>query len=124
MKALCPEGFTPHLPIQPDVSFIDGQIKLMSMPSQNPSWETFIRRQFVCPIEKHWELGSTRVILAFDDYANVPQAKQITQASRRSRTVPIQFNPEDPIPETPPEPWDGAMANRAFKAKVQHNFVE
>lgn len=123
MKALCPEGFTPTLPISAEAGFIDGQIKLMAMPGGG-TWEHFIRSQFVCPVAKHWELGAARVILAFDDYANVPRAKQITQATRRSRTVPIQFEPDDPMPDTPPLPWDGAMANRAFKAKVQQLVVE
>jgi hypothetical protein len=59
MKDLCPTAFTETIPMQPEVGFIDGQIKLMAMPrppSGVPTWELFLRQQFVKPIERHWRL--------------------------------------------------------------------
>ena len=63
--------------------------------------------------------GAHTVILAFDDPANVPQAKRITQAKRRVGVVALEFNDSDPLPDRPPELWAAAMCNRAFKTKIQ-----
>jgi hypothetical protein len=57
LKSWAPSAFTPHLPIAPEAAFIDGQIKLMGMPHGDgiaPSWDLFLRAQFINPIERHW----------------------------------------------------------------------
>ena len=64
------------------------------------------------------------VVLAFDDYSLVPKAKAITQAARRARLVPLEFDEGDPLPEFPPDPWTAAMINRTFKARVIQLVVE
>ena len=70
------------------------------------------------------------VILAFDDSANVPRAKAITQAQRRrtlptEAAVPPDFSADrDPLPEAPPMSWASAMSNREFKRRVQMLLCE
>lgn len=68
--------------------------------------------------------GAHTVILAFDDYAHVPRAKAITQASRRRNIPVLPFTEDDVLPPNPPEPWASAMANRIFKARVQELICE
>ena len=119
MKVEVPDAFSAACPFVPEAAFIDAQIKLMSMPhSEAPTWQNFLHKQFVVPVQNMYGLGATTVILAFDDYEFVPRAKAITQAKRRARVTPIDFTEGQQLPPTPPVPWDGAMANRAFKAKV------
>lgn len=117
MKQEVPEAFSDDAPFSPEAGFIDAQIKLMAMPHEN-DWDTFLMKQFVTPVHQMFGLGARTVILAFDDYDNVPRAKAITQAKRRAGLVPIEFHSEQELPEVPPEPWNAAMANRTFKAKV------
>lgn len=45
----CPEAFLPACPFTPGAGFIDGQIKLMA--SGAVSWEMFLLKQFVDPIQ-------------------------------------------------------------------------
>lgn len=139
-------------PGQEVVGFIDGQIKLMGMPRVMPTaspptapetplpafeplaaptttWSTFLQAQFAHPIRRLWRMGARRVVLAFDDYENVPKGKAITQASRRARHMlgpQFVFHADDPLPPFPPtgEDWTKAMSNRAFKARVQQLIVE
>jgi len=117
MKSEVPEAFTSEIPLAPRAGFIDAQIKLMAMPHEC-MWDVYLRKQFLSPVLQLLGAGALTVVLAFDDYANVPRAKAITQAKRRARIVPIEFTGEQELPESPPMPWDAAMANREFKAKV------
>lgn len=55
------------------------------------------------------------IILAFDDGTFVPQTKSITQRKRREKLIPLVINE---WPAAPPQPWNLAMANSSFKAKV------
>jgi hypothetical protein len=119
MKIEVPDAFSDTCPFVPEAAFIDAQIKLMAMPnSEVPTWSSYIHKQFVTPVRQMFALGATTVVLAFDDYAFVPRAKAITQAKRRLRLTPIEFTETQQLPATPPVPWDAAMANRAFKARV------
>jgi hypothetical protein len=54
------------------------------------------------------------VVLAFDDYNNVPSAKSMTQSRRKQKVVNVlPFTEDDDIPTGPcPLAWDGAMCNR------------
>ena len=119
MKIEVPDAFSDACPFVPEAAFIDAQIKLMAMPrSECPTWSAYIHKQFVSPVRQMFALGATTVVLAFDDYAFVPRAKAITQAKRRVHITPIEFTESEQLPPVPPIPWDAAMANRAFKAKV------
>jgi hypothetical protein len=117
MKTEVPEAFVDEIPFEPEAGFIDAQIKLMSMPHEN-TWDVFLSKQIRSPVMNLIGMGASTVILAFDDYALVPRAKSITQAKRRQGLVPIEFKDEDPFPSEPPAPWNAAMANRVFKARV------
>jgi len=117
MKTEVPEAFTDDAPFQVRAGFIDAQIKLMSMPHEY-EWDTFLLKQFRQPVESMFSSGADVVVVAFDDYANVPRAKAITQAKRRQRLVAINFTEQDELPASPPRPWDCAMANKVFKQKV------
>jgi hypothetical protein len=123
MKMEVPDAFTDNITFTPKVGFVDAQIKLMAM-SGNSTWEEFIDRQFRMPVMCMHAIGALHVILAFDDYSLVPRAKAITQAKRREKLVPIEFLPDQDLPERPPENWASAMANRAFKRKVVQKIME
>lgn len=123
MKMEVPEAFTDEMPFEAEVGFIDAQIKLMAMPHE-ATWEVFLAKQFLLPVNQMFASGARTVILAFDDYQYVPRAKAITQAKRRAHLVPYDFTENQDIPEAPPLPWDAAMANRAFKAKVVAFIIE
>jgi hypothetical protein len=116
-KSEVPDAFSDEAPFPCDVGFIDAQIKLMAMPHEH-EWDAFLEKQFRKPVTAMFALGARTVVLAFDDYENVPRAKAITQAKRRTGLTPYDFKEGDPLPERPPHPWNAAMANRAFKARV------
>jgi hypothetical protein len=116
-KSEVPEAFSDEAPFACEVGFIDAQIKLMAMPHDH-EWDAFLLKQFRRPVESMFALGARTVVLAFDDYENVPRAKAITQAKRRKDLAPYEFSAGDAMPERPPNPWNAAMANRAFKADV------
>lgn len=108
-----PEAFGPTCAFDPSVGFIDGQIKLMA--NSTDSWEQFLLKQFVDPIEFLCRSGAEIVILAFDDAAHVPRAKAITQLKRREKIQPLDIHG---WPDAPPKPWIAAMCNSQFKARV------
>jgi len=114
MKIEVPEAFSPVIPFVPEVGFIDAQIKLMAMPRDN-TWEAFMFKQFVMPVQQMFGYGARKVILAFDDYENVPRAKSITQTKRIARLTPLVFGAHDVLPPFPPVPWAAAMGSRALK---------
>ena len=106
-----------HTTQAPKTVFIDGQIKLMCSCSIQ-QWKTFFNVQFLSTIEKAFATGAETVIVGFDDYTNVPEAKNMTQI-KRSRNVPaMNFSPDDALPAIMPENWSAAMRNRTFKVKV------
>ena len=123
MKMEVPEAFSDACPFVPEAALIDAQIKLMYMP-HTATWSDFLHKQFVMPVKAMFAIGATTVVLAFDDYAFVPRAKAITQAKRRARTTAIEFIEGQQLPPTPPMPWDAAMANRTFKARVVELIIE
>lgn len=117
MQMEVPDAFTREIPFHPEAGFIDAQIKLMSMPREC-TWDTFLTKQFRDPMQNLWNMGAKTIVLAFDDYSLVPRAKAITQAKRKTGIEPIAFEEGEELPSEPPSPWNAAMANRAFKAKV------
>ena len=86
MKLEVPDAFSPVIPFVPEVGFIDAQIKLMFMPHEN-AWDVFMFKQFVLPVQHMFRDGASKVILAFDDYDNVPRAKSITQVCHQTYTL-------------------------------------
>jgi hypothetical protein len=81
-----PCAFTPAAPHRHSAVFVDGQIKLMQAAPREPmTWDEFIHRQFARHLSRHLEHCDT-VILAFDNYAEVPRAKAMTQLKRRRQT--------------------------------------
>lgn len=102
---------------KPTTVFIDGQIKLMCSSSIQ-HWNVFFKVQFLSAIEQAFATGATTVVLGFDDYSAVPEAKNMTQL-KRSRHVPaMNFAQDDDLPPIMPENWAAAMRNRTFKVKV------
>lgn len=124
MKNEVPEAFADEMQFEPTSGFIDAQIKLMGL-SEGMTWDQFLFRQFVLPVDAIVTRGATTVVLAFDDYALVPRAKAITQAKRRLACgEPLAYEEGDPFPDTPPSPWASAMANRTFKSAVVQWIVQ
>jgi len=115
-----PCAFTPTVPFKAAAVFVDGQIKLMqSCPREPQTWDEFIHRQFARHLARHLERCDT-VILAFDNYAEVPRAKSMTQVQRRRHLPPIPFAEHSELPCMVPEgeQWAQCIANRTFKARV------
>ena len=115
-----PEAFTKHSPMRPDVVFVDGQIKLMQGSQGDPvTWDDYIYKQFVRHLKKFFEQAKT-VVLAFDNYAEVPRAKCMTQIKRRKAIPVIPFTEHCDLPCMVPdrEHWSALISNRTFKARV------
>lgn len=120
-KEEAPQAFTPHAPFAPEAVFVDGQIRLMPAGIEGVvSWEDYIQRQFERHIKRYFDKGVSCVVLAFDDYANVPPAKNMTQAKRRKHVPHLDFHARDALPPCVPqgEEFTRCISNRAFKAKV------
>ena len=122
LKEEAPEAFTKSSPFHPKAVFCDGQIRLMrGHQGDFTTWDTYIWQQFTTHLKKFYEMSTvTTVILAFDDYANVPQAKCMTQIKRRKHLPKLEILEKEPLPPFPPsgEKWDQCIANRTFKSKV------
>lgn len=115
-----PEAFTKKSPFRPDVVFVDGQIKLMQGAQGDPvTWDDYIYRQFVRHLRKFFEQADT-VVLAFDNYQEVPRAKCMTQIKRRKAIPAIPFADHCDLPCMVPdhEHWGSLISNRTFKARV------
>jgi hypothetical protein len=121
-KEEAPEAFTDHIPFRPRAVFCDGQIRLMRGYSQGLlTWDDYIWQQFYCPVSKFYRThGAEVVILAFDDYSRVPEAKCMTQLKRRRHIPKIDCLEREPLPPVCPcgTRWEQSIANRTFKAKV------
>lgn len=141
----CPEAFknSQRPPLAPrtatgkyNVGVIDGHLQLMRLDVRMLSWECFIRNQFLKPIYEMYSYGCPRVVLCFDDYANVPLYKAMTQNSRmnkmtsgsdRSESAILKeekiklikaFGPHDSLPSTIPDDPMLYLMNRHFKLKL------
>jgi hypothetical protein len=95
-KEEVPEAFGARPSFIPNAVFVDGQIRLMQRglrDDESCTWEDFICRQFVRPLSRFLDTCDT-VILAFDNYEKVPNAKSMTQLQRRRHTPVVEFRCE------------------------------
>ena len=119
MHEECPEAFTSKPPKIPyHVGIIDGHLQLMRLDVRMGSWECFIRNQFLKPIYEMFAHGCPRVVLCFDDYANVPMYKAMTQKSRAGKVEVKVFGPHDRLPPVIPDDPLLFLMNRNFKLKL------
>lgn len=121
LKEEVPTAFTPEAPFVPSAIFCDGQIRLMPSAIDSViSWEEYIQRQFERYLKRYFERGVPCVILAFDDYAHVPAAKNMTQSKRRKNVPSLDFNARDCLPPCVPrgEDFTRCISNRTFKSKI------
>ena len=116
-KQGCPHAFTANHPFPGGTVFIDGQIRLMK-PDYIKTWDLFVRKQFIEVIDRWFATGAHMVVLGFDDYENVPEAKHMTQRKRSHHVPALSFEAHSDLPPIIPEQWSSAMRNRAFKTKV------
>jgi hypothetical protein len=121
-KEESPTAFTKHIPFRPIAAFCDGQIRLMRGHTDDfMTWDMYIWQQFTAHVKRFFDNHKvTTVILAFDDYAHVPEAKCMTQLKRRRHLPKLQILEREPLPSFCPsgERWDQCIANRVFKSKV------
>jgi hypothetical protein len=104
--------------------FVDGQILLMksTIPEGGASWPEYVERNFTRRLLELHRRYQT-VILAFDNYEEVPVYKSIEQERRvapsKGKAV-FAFKAGDQIPARPPrqDVWAAAMLNRTFKTNV------
>jgi hypothetical protein len=122
LKSDVPEAFTKQRPFNPAAIFIDGQIKLNSaLLEETQTWDEYMNRQFLHMIKKYINKpGTEAVILAFDDYALVPNAKGMTQCKRRKHVPVVDFDCRSSLPPTVPKgaDWIAHLCNRNFKSKL------
>ena len=127
-KEEAPDAFTKHIPFRPRAAFCDGQIRLMRGHTQNLlTWDDYIWQQFHSHVSKFYRNHNVGVvILAFDDYAHVPEAKCMTQLKRRRHIPKLDILEREPLPPVCPvgPHWDQCISNRVFKAKVIARVVE
>jgi hypothetical protein len=121
----CPQAFTlSKPPMSPSnkhfyqVGIIDGHLQLMRLDTRMETWECFIRNQFLKPIQEMFAYGCPRVVLCFDDYANVPLYKSMTQKSRSSKFEVKTFAAHEELPAQIPEDPMLYLMNRNFKLKL------
>lgn len=100
-----------------DVAFIDGQIKLMKAMHVK-SWTELVFRNFYCSVNRYFSMGIRTVVLAFDDYALVPMAKNMTQCKRKRHIPDVAVHRNETLPAEIPHNWQQCIMNRAFKTKV------
>lgn len=115
-----PEAFTEKPQFRPTCAYSDGQIKLMQSPPDRPmTWDDYVYNRFVRHYLYYLEHLDT-LIIAFDNYEQVPPAKCMTQTSRRKHIPPIPFSETSPLPCMVPEGeyWTQTISNRTFKTKV------
>jgi hypothetical protein len=120
-KEELPHAFTKFAPFRPKAVFCDGQIRLMRGYCEGVlTWDRYVWQQFHSHVQKFYDTGASTVILAFDDYAHVPEAKCMTQLKRRRHLPKLDILEREPLPSTVPsgERWEQCIANRTFKAKV------
>jgi hypothetical protein len=127
-KEESPDAFTKHIPFRPAAAFCDGQIRLMRGHTGDfMTWDMYLWQQFTAHIKRFYDSQMvTTVILAFDDYANVPEAKCMTQLKRRRHLPKLEMLEREPLPSFVPsgERWDQSIANRVFKSKVIRLVIE
>jgi hypothetical protein len=93
------------------------------------TWDTYIWQQFrvTAHVKRFFDNHKvSMVILAFDDYVHVPEAKCMTQLKRRRHLPKVDILEREPLPPFCPsgDRWDQCIANRTFKAKVIGLVVE
>ena len=123
LKENDPSAFTDQCPLQPDVVFIDAQIKLPKAESVT-TWQELVHRNFVWPVRRWFATGAKHVVLAFDDYAHVPTSKGMTQCKRRRHIPPKVIHAHESLPPTIPPDYMELIMNRVFKTKVIDLVVE
>ena len=127
-KEESPAAFTKNIPFRPTAAFCDGQIRLMRGHTQDfMTWDMYLWQQFTGHVRKFYDHHKvSTVILAFDDYANVPEAKCMTQLKRRRHLPKLDILEREPLPSFCPsgDHWDQCIANRTFKAKLIAMVIE
>lgn len=127
-KEESPTSFTKHIPFRPVAAFCDGQIRLMrGHIDEFMTWDMYLWQQFTGHVKRFYDHHKvTTVILAFDNYAHVPEAKCMTQLKRRRHLPKLEILEREPLPPFCPsgERWEQSIANRVFKSKVIALVVE
>lgn len=127
LKEDIPCAFTPHKPFSPRAVFIDGQIKLNAPQIEHTqTWDEYIKRQFLYSIQRYLKQPKVEaVIIAFDNYSLVPNAKGMTQSKRRRYVPQIDFDARNALPPTVPkgQDWVAHLMNRTFKTKLIEMIV-
>lgn len=104
-----------------DVVFIDGQVRLMQT-GHATTWPELVAWGFANPVRRAFETGAHTVVLAFDDYARVPAAKNMTQRGRVAGAEELDAeltHANAALPAAlPVGVWAACLRNRAFKTKV------
>jgi hypothetical protein len=116
-KTLAPGAFTRNLPFTPQVAAIDMQLRLLP-PDFCRDYSTYLRIQFVNPINNLFKSGASTVVAMFDDYSLVPNAKAPTQRKRTTKFTKVPWDQKQDLPATMPPNFPTLLMNRTFKGKI------
>ena len=123
MKTECPSAFTQVPPFRPKVAFIDG-MPLLMVSERTKTWDQLVRNNFASACKRFMGIGADTVVLAFDVYQYVPNAKAITQMNRSKRCKDFEFSDASQLPTCIPLDYNDKMRNRAFKRRVIQLIIE
>ena len=123
MKDEARGAFTKGVPFTPKVAYIDGMPLLMVSDTLR-KWDDLVRFCFAIPVQRFFTMGAKTVVLAFDDYKYVPQAKAITQASRAKAKGQVEFGENEQLESVIPFDYGVKICNRAYKMRVIHLIIE
>jgi hypothetical protein len=117
LKGQAPDAFTPACQFQAKCAILDGMPMLMA-GGHVEEWRDLVTRNFFYTIRRYYEQGINVVVLAFDDYLYVSNAKSITQANRSKKVAPFSFDERQHLEPRVPHDYNDRLRNRTYKRKV------
>jgi hypothetical protein len=117
LKDEAPAAFTQKCPFDAMCAVLDGMPLLMA-GGHVEEWDQLVTRNFFYAIKRYFDSGVKVVVLAFDDYKYVSNAKSITQANRSKKVAPFSFDERQYLEPKVPIDFNDKLRNRAYKRKV------
>jgi hypothetical protein len=117
MKEEVPAAFTKKCQFDAKCAVLDGMPLLMA-GGHIEEWRDLIQRNFYYAINNYFNRGVPVVVLAFDDYTYVSNAKSITQANRSKKVAEFNFNERQYLEPKVPKDFNEKLRNRVYKRMV------
>ena len=101
---------------------------LFPLNLKTQEWDHLVTRNFLNPIKRYYDpwtppgskkaVGVDVVVLAFDDYKYVSNAKAITQANRSKHVAEFKLDDRQHLEPKVPHNYNERLRNRAYKRMV------